>query len=394
MEIKDTLSDLPAPWNYLIPLATRLTVWAILASILYILRSFFLLLFLTFVFAYIQSGSVNRLEKYIRIRGLRVITVFVLLLTFLTAVGLFVFPKVRKQTEAFVSQFSTYIRKVDETIANLAARYPVLYNVIPELRDNEDNLLQENGNGQEPSEKKGKSPTIAFLQELMGFGEIAEGNTKKIDQVLSILGGIGGRFASVSSAFLLSLLFSFLIVFDLPRLSSNVTDLKNTKLGFIYDEVAENIFNFSQVLGQALEAQFYISLINTFMTAIGIYILGMGTNVAFLSVIVFFCSFIPVAGVFVSSVPICLIALQTSGGLQTLFLAVVMIIAVHLIEGYILNPKIYGARMRINPVIVLIILTVSGKLFHFWGLILGVPVCTYFFGHAIQYSSKNARKEA
>ncbi|MEZ4526243.1 MAG: AI-2E family transporter [Desulfobacterales bacterium] len=384
MEKKDILPDLPPPWNYLIPLSTRLTVWAILAAILYILRSFFLLLFLTFVFAYIQSGSVNRLEKYIRSRGLRVITVFVLLLTFLTAVGLFVFPKVRKQTEAFVGQFSAYIKKVDETLENLAARYPVLYNVIPELQDPEETAPQENGNGADPAEKKGKSPTIAFLQELMGLGEFAEGNAKKIDQVLSILGGIGGRFASVSSAFLLSLLFSFLIVFDLPRLSRNVTDLKNTKLAFIYDEVAENIFNFSQVMGQALEAQFYIALINTILTAIGIYLLGMGTNVAFLSVIVFFCSFIPVVGVFVSSIPICLIALQTSGGLQTLFLAVLMIAAVHLIEGYILNPKIYGARMRINPVIVLIILTVSGKLFHFWGLILGVPICTYFFGHAIR----------
>jgi predicted PurR-regulated permease PerM len=40
--------------------------------------------------------------------------------------------------------------------------------------------------------------------------------------------------------------------------------------------------------------------------------------------------------------------------------------------------------MRINPVIVLIILTVGGKLFQLWGLILGVPVCTYIFGHAIQ----------
>jgi predicted PurR-regulated permease PerM len=33
---------------------------------------------------------------------------------------------------------------------------------------------------------------------------------------------------------------------------------------------------------------------------------------------------------------------------------------------------------------VLIILTIGGTLFQFWGLILGVPVCTYLFGHAIR----------
>ena len=44
--------------------------------------------------------------------------------------------------------------------------------------------------------------------------------------------------------------------------------------------------------------------------------------------------------------------------------------------------------MRINSVIILIILTVAGKLFGFWGLILGVPVCTYIFGHAIRYKAE------
>ena len=33
---------------------------------------------------------------------------------------------------------------------------------------------------------------------------------------------------------------------------------------------------------------------------------------------------------------------------------------------------------------ILIILTLAGKLFGFWGLILGVPVCTYIFGYAIR----------
>ncbi len=92
-------------------------------------------------------------------------------------------------------------------------------------------------------------------------------------------------------------------------------------------------------------------------------------------------------GVFISSIPICLVALQTNGGLQTMFLAILLITGIHIVEGYVLNPSIYGTRMRINPVIVLIVLTISGKLFHFWGLILGVPVFTYLYGHAIPYKS-------
>jgi predicted PurR-regulated permease PerM len=197
---------------------------------------------------------------------------------------------------------------------------------------------------------------------------------------------------AIASAFLLALLFSFLIVFDLPGLTEQVRSLEQTRLKFIYEEVADGIYNFSRVLGQAFEAQFFIALMNTLLTAIGIFIIGLGNHVAFLSMIVFLCSFVPVVGVFISSAPICLIALQLMG-LKTMFFAIILIIVIHLIEGYILNPRIYGSRMRINPVIVLFILTIAGKLFHIWGLVLGVPVFSYISGHAIQLQTdKNKEK--
>ena len=130
---------------------------------------------------------------------------------------------------------------------------------------------------------------------------------------------------------------------------------------------------------------FAIAVVNAVLTAIGVSLLGLGSAMAFLTVIVFLCSFIPVLGVFISSVPICLIALQSSG-LTTMLLAIAMITVIHLLEGYVLNPRIYGSYMRINPVIVLVILTIGDKLFQIWGLVLGVPICTYIFGQVIQRS--------
>lgn len=378
--------ELPPPWNVIFPLATRIIVWSILISVIYLLRSFFLLVLLTFVFGYTQSNGVRRLERLIPSRPGRVVLVAVVFLGLIVGISLFVFPKVHRQAQVFVSQYSVYVHKVDVTLLNLGKSYPFLHKIIPELEEMDASSHQDD-NGK--LIVQGKSPTATFLQELAGFGKISEGY-RNLDNILTLLGDIGGRFASIASAFLLALLFSFLIVLDLPKLSESVKDLRNTHIRFIYDEVSDNIYEFSHVLGQALEVQFYIALINTILTAIGIYFLGLGKAVAFLSVIVFFCSFIPVAGVFISSVPICLMALQTEGGLTTVLLAILLITVIHLIEGYILNPRIYGSRMHINPVIVLIILTISGKLFHFWGLILGVPVATYFFGHAIRYEKQFA----
>ena len=373
---------LPPPWDRILPHVATIMVWGVLLGVIYLLRSFFLLLFLTFVFSYIQAQSVSRLESRIKNRIARVVLVALFLLSILTAAGIFLVPKVKKQTEVFVSQFTTYLYRVDQELFTLEKKYPLLGELLPEI------VSKDGQNPVEGSEKKGlrHSPTTSMLQQFLRLGEAA-GGVQNVSHVFGTLGNIGGKIASVTSTFLLSLLFSFLIVLDLANLGASVRELESTKIGFIYRSVAGNIRDFSLVLGKALEAQLIIAIINSFLTALGISLLGLGEHVAFLSMIVFFCSFFPVIGVFISSIPICLIALQTAG-LQTMFLAILLIVIIHLIEGYILNPRIYGSYMRINSVIILIILTIGGKLFNFWGLILGVPICTYIFGHAIRFKKK------
>lgn len=370
-----TCSDLSLTERFF-PILLRLMVWGGFFAVFYLLRSFFLLLFLTFVFAYIQCRGVDRLKKYIPQRAIRVVLVTILFLSILVTVGVLIVPKAKDQTFLFVIQLPQHVARLDQELLSLAERYPMLANVVPELSYE---------HSQSPS-GLGKSQTAILIQQIFGFGESQDGQ-HRINQMLDLVRGVGGQVAAIASAFLLALLFSFLIVLDLPKLTKSVTNLENTKLGFIYREVAGSIHDFAHVLGRALEAQFVIAMVNALLTALGVLALGMGSALAFLTVIVFLCSFIPVLGVFISSVPICLIALQSSG-LTTMILAIIMITAIHLIEGYVLNPRIYGSYMRINPVIVLVILTVGAKLFHVWGLVLGVPICTYIFGHVIRYSEQ------
>jgi len=369
---------LPRPWDRIFHHVAMIMAWGLLFGLIFLLRSFFLLLFLTFVFSTIQANGVTRLEKHIKNRTIRGVLVAILLLTILGMAGVFLVPKVKVQTELFVSQLSSYLGRVDQEILEFSIKYPLLSEVFPEL------TVKEPESNKQAVERKGLgySPTRAMLQQLLNVGD-ESGGIETVNHLLGTLGNIGGKIATVASTFLLSLLFSFLIVLDLPRLAVSVRALENTKLRFFYLSVADDIREFSHVLGRALEAQLIVATVNSLLTAIGISILGIGEHVVFLSVIVFFCSFIPVIGVFISSVPICLVALQSSG-IQTMFLAVLLITIIHLIEGYILNPRIYGSYMRINPVIILIILTIGGKLFGFWGLILGVPFCTYLFGYAIR----------
>lgn len=352
----------------------KLAVWTGLVAVLFILRSFFLLIFLTFVFAYIQARGVDKLSKYISSRKLRVVSMGSIVLAVLTFVSLFLYPSVKQQAQVFSKQFSSYIIKIDHELGSLVSSNQFAAELLPQY--SQANL----NNSSSLNTDLKSSPTAAILHDLLSGSEDEKNSFKSIFDKIS---NIGVKLFSILSAFLLSILFSFLIVWDLPRLIASTRGLQQTKLGFIYEEVAEGIHAFAKVLGQALEAQLFIALLNTALTAGGIFLLGLGSNVAFLSMIVFLCSFIPVAGVFISSVPICILAMQQMG-ISGFFLGALLITVIHMLEAYVLNPRIYGAHLKMNPVIVLIILTVSGKLFHVWGLILGVPLCQYIFGHAIR----------
>lgn len=382
---------LPPPWDRIFSLASRTFVWGLLIAVLYLLRPFLLLIFLTFVFAYIQAHGVDGLAHRIRKRWLRVTIVGLVFLGTLFATGFTLVPKVQEQANTFLLNQDKLITSADAELNKFLKKWPSVYASVakhksapsfdlerhPPKSTDPQNPTQTPPNGATPP-VEGQEPkppeNLRIVKDLLDTA-IESWKQNPLEGIQSVLGYAG--------AFLLSLLFSFLIVLDLPKLSRSVQGLSKTKLGFIYDEVADNIAGFGLVLGRALEAQLFIAVCNTILTAIGVYMMGL-PNLLVLSALVFFCSFIPVVGTFISSTPICLLALQ-DGGVTSMLLAIVLICVIHAVETYILNPAIYGHHMRMNPVLVLIVLTIAGKMVGVWGLVLGIPIVNYVFRHAIRY---------
>ncbi|MCP5143502.1 MAG: AI-2E family transporter [Gammaproteobacteria bacterium] len=180
---------------------------------------------------------------------------------------------------------------------------------------------------------------------------------------------------------LLALLFSFLVLTDLGRIKRGVQRLRDSRIGDFYDEAAQPVLRFGLLVGRAIEAQAMIATINTVLTLIGLLLMKIPL-VAMLSVIVFACSFIPVLGVFISTTPIVLVALN-AGGLGLSLGVIGLVVFIHVVEAYLLNPLIYGKHLKLNPVLTLIILYVGYHAFGLWGMLLGVPVTRYFIHDVI-----------
>jgi len=416
---------LPPPWDRIFSLATRTFVWALLISVLYILRPFLLLVFLTFVFAYIQAHGVEGLAHRIKNRTLRVVIVGLVFLGTLFATGFTLLPQVQEQAKQFLENKDVYVADADKQLNTFLSEYPSIYESLAKQKKalaevgadaegersprpgetvppkEEPKVEPGAGEGENGEAEQGDDPNGDEPKDGEQEGDGGEEKEKKVLPNLHLIRDlvdnagkslaenpleIGQSVLTFASSFLLSLLFSFLIVLDLGKITRGVKGLANTKIGFIYDEVADNIAGFGRVLGRALEAQLFIAVCNTILTAVCIWIMGI-PNLLVLSTIVFFCSFIPVFGTFMSSTPIALLALQ-GGGVSAMLLVIVMIVVVHMVETYVLNPQIYGHHMHMNPVLVLIVLTIGGKLFGIWGLILGIPIVNYVFRHAIRHPAE------
>jgi predicted PurR-regulated permease PerM len=175
----------------------------------------------------------------------------------------------------------------------------------------------------------------------------------------------------------LALLLSFLISIDVPRISRGMEKIRRSRARWIYDELAPTMISFGKLIGRAFQAQGIIAIANSVLTLIAIQLLGI-ENAAFLCGIVFVCSFIPVLGVVLSSVPIAIMAIvQDGGGLMLALSAIAAILLVHFIETSLLNPKILGDMLHLHPVMVLAVLAISEHFAGVWGLLLGVPVIVY-----------------
>ena len=363
----------------------KVAIWAGFLLLLWFLRQFFGVIFLTFVLSYIAATIVALLAARFSSRRVPVVLVFGGLVGAIVGLGFVSVPPLRRNLEHVIQRLS----KVQDPKRFVEVQLGAALGQHPEVE-----LMAARHGGLfgavfGDAARRGDSGLLVYAQSYLedqGLDELARdwlsAETVKKDLIPLLQGLARGLWGGVLTV-LMSLVFSFMIVWDAPRLAAGVEDLKHSRLGDVWREVAPSIATFARLLGRAFEAQTVIACANTTLTALGMWLLGIPPSaIGFLAVIVFLCSFVPIVGVFVSTVPICLVALQ-EGGLALVVGVIFMVIVAHVVEAYVLNPRIYGAHMKLHPVAVLMVLYVGEHLLGLWGLILGVPLATYVWRHLI-----------
>lgn len=171
---------------------------------------------------------------------------------------------------------------------------------------------------------------------------------------------------------LVVILLSFFFLLQKASIMKFTRKFKTSKISWLYEEMEYFGRKFISSFGKVIEVQLIIAIVNTILTMIGLWILGF-PYLIILTILVFLLSLIPVAGVAISFIPISLIAFQTGGWMLVLW-AVVMILVIHAVEAYVLNPRLMSHKTKLPMFYTFVILVFSQHYFGIWGLILGIPI--------------------
>jgi predicted PurR-regulated permease PerM len=380
--------DLQRFWN----LNRRFLMWILFFAALYLLHDFFAVMFLTFIFGFVMRGTAKWLHKVTHVPYWLTVTI-----PYLIAVGLLsllmvtTVPRVLEEGMKFSRDVPKLLHSAAEGIKEGAERYN-MESVLAKYV-NQDRAPRPNGPAEPPLDapppvvNEGVAQTTQPALEV----SVAAISDKIQDLLIRIIPGAvneeyGGNLPEMLREFfqalvggilqfLLAIVLSFLIVLDYEAIRKELTSWRQTSIGQFFQDATASVVDFSENVGKAFQCQMIIAFLNASITCIGMAVLGIQPLVLLTTIVLVF-GLIPVLGVFISSVPIILIAFNDQG-LMLAVSALIMIVVTSLLEAYVFNPRIFAARFHLNPLVVLIILLIAHELFGIWGMLLGIPVTHY-----------------
>lgn len=308
----------------------RVIIFSLILLFLYSVRSIINLILLTFIFAFLMNRLVEFTARRIRIdRRLLVFFIYTLIVGLLT-LGL-------------VKYLPIIVNEISELIKRVTSFYTQPH----------DNVI------------------INYIETILTNNQIAAYLENGVSFLLKYFTGI----SKTSIQVLISLILSLFFLLEKPRLIKFTSKFKTSKIAPFYYEIEYFGRKFTQTFGKVIEAQFIISIVNCVLTVISLAILGF-PQIFGLAITVFFLGLIPVAGVIISLIPLTLIA-YTIGGLMKVVYILIAVGIIHMVEAYVLNPKLMSSKTDLPVFYTFIVLIFSEHFFGVWGLILGIPVFVF-----------------
>ena len=188
--------------------------------------------------------------------------------------------------------------------------------------------------------------------------------------------------------FIFALVVNLLFYFESEKVEQAFTRNPDSLMTFLYRFMQVRLRIFYVYFRRVMGGQVIISLINTAISSVAIF--GLGLPHPFLMLfIVFFCGLFPVVGNLISNSALIINAF-VSIGLWGAGICLILLISIHKLE-YFLNSRIIGGIVRLPMAVSLAALIFCEVILGIPGLILAIPLLL-FFRHEFEHIPSGACK--
>ncbi len=202
-------------------------------------------------------------------------------------------------------------------------------------------------------------------RQLQQFGE------QVLGQLENVVGNIVPVVSNVFSVFLNTVLVAMLSIYFLfsgPRatnwLRTKTPAGQRERIHFVLDTLAI-------VIGGYIRGNVLLAIVISILTGVGIALVGV-PYAFLLAVLAFVLEFIPIIGIYITSVAV--VALALTQGWVTGVLALVIVLLLQLLENNVFAPRIVGRAVGINPIVNIFALIAGTNLFGIAGAFFAAPI--------------------
>ncbi|MFD1318514.1 AI-2E family transporter [Loigolactobacillus zhaoyuanensis] len=311
----------------------RIVVLLLIMTVLFLARSMMSIILLTFIFTFLVLQLVKFIHRWVKIPAPLIVIVVYALAIFL------LYSAITKYLPVIAAQTAKMIDSVYKFYQN------------PDYNTNQ---------------------VFKWINSYIKTSDLMPQFKGGIAMALTYLSSIG----TMGLTFFLSLVLSFFFTVESQRMFKFSRLFLTSHYAWFFQDIYFFAKKFVNTFGVVIEAQVFIALVNTIITTIFLSIMKM-PQLPSLAIMIFLLSMIPVAGVIISCVPLALIGYSV-GGIQDVAYILLLILLIHTLETYVLNPQFMSSRTKLPIFYTFIVLFIGERLFGTWGLIVGIPIFTFF----------------
>ena len=332
--------------------------------LLWVLRNLLLPFLIGLILAYLLLPPILWIEKKLPKKNrwmgfkriLLILLIYLAVIGIVVVIGIFTIPSI--------------VDSINQFIQNLPQLLPELWNNIQDAI----NRFQQNLPPQIRDQISGYLTNI-----LSTIGNVLRSSLAASVSVISGTFGLILGFLSLP-------VFLFYILKDAEKLSRGFYSGMSPWTA----EQARNILGIIQdILGRYLRSAIILGLAVGILDLIGLTILGIPYAVV-LALWAGVTEIIPILGPWIGATAGVIVTLATDAS-KTIWV-VILYLAVQILEGNLLVPRIHGEYLQIHPAVIIVLLVIGGHFAGFWGIILIVPV-TSVIVRLYRYIARTTRRE-